>query len=463
MWRSCHGPLRRGVGGVGGARWVRAYTAEPASSKLFRDAEREERGPMAPPSSLHDALNDPVWTGEERMEDTVLRMLVDKYKPMRRGESGREAEQARLQKTQQPTPQPHRVTGNVDANGVVVERYGDQPWNLVYTKVPTAEARVHRGTVEKPLAPPASAMRTKLQQMGVSPAQLAQQKPERVRAVRKALRTTLDKERVQAAMERKARYGAENPADDADADPNRPLLGVISAAKGLTGLAEMRIEEAIRKGTFSKNSLHGKPIPYDHHEGNGHLRREEFFLNRMVQRQGAAPPWVELNKEMTAEEQALRQRILTSWITRALYRLESANDWRRMEPIRVAWAPSAQGSDIPQYTLGATTDAQQRLAEWAAAFRDGTWVKEQSAYHTEAVHQLNQIIRRYNHIAPSTARRLLYTKTQFLQDTLDRAYPLLLEAASARLRGLYKAPPAAAPATPAAASPLTSWFRRRFT
>ena len=68
-------------------------------------------------------------------------------------------------------------------------------------------------------------------------------------------------------------------------------------------------------------------------------------------------------------------------------------------------------------------------------FRDGRWVQEQAAYHAAAVQQLNQVIRRYNHIAPYFARRLLYTKESFVQDALDRAFPLLVEAASARLRG----------------------------
>jgi DnaJ homolog subfamily C member 28 len=66
-----------------------------ASSKLFSDAEREEAtehqasagsggsggalpGPRVTPEH-------PNWTGDERMQDAVLRMLVDKYKPLRTG------------------------------------------------------------------------------------------------------------------------------------------------------------------------------------------------------------------------------------------------------------------------------------------------------------------------------------------------------------------------------------------
>ena len=57
-----------------------------ASSKLFADAEREDVVDRegTPPRST-DLPKHPNWTGEEIIEDAVLRMLVDKYKPLRTG------------------------------------------------------------------------------------------------------------------------------------------------------------------------------------------------------------------------------------------------------------------------------------------------------------------------------------------------------------------------------------------
>lgn len=60
------------------------------SAKLFADAEREEANERAneshPSSRLSFLENQHAnWDGEERMEDAVLRMLVDKYKPLRGG------------------------------------------------------------------------------------------------------------------------------------------------------------------------------------------------------------------------------------------------------------------------------------------------------------------------------------------------------------------------------------------
>ena len=59
-----------------------------ASSKLFSDAEHEERAGATPTRAAvlpGTTPEQPNWTGDERIEDTVLRMLVDKYKPLRTG------------------------------------------------------------------------------------------------------------------------------------------------------------------------------------------------------------------------------------------------------------------------------------------------------------------------------------------------------------------------------------------
>jgi DnaJ family protein C protein 28 len=61
-----------------------------ASAKLFADAAREEAEDAAKtsqPSSRLAVLEQqhPNWTGDESIEDAVLRMLVDKYKPLRTG------------------------------------------------------------------------------------------------------------------------------------------------------------------------------------------------------------------------------------------------------------------------------------------------------------------------------------------------------------------------------------------
>ena len=61
------------------------YTSDSASAKLFADALKEE-SEQAQKTTLNDlAPESGNWTGEESTHDAVLRMLVDKYKPLRSG------------------------------------------------------------------------------------------------------------------------------------------------------------------------------------------------------------------------------------------------------------------------------------------------------------------------------------------------------------------------------------------
>ena len=70
---------RRGLSSEHGSR------PDPrASSQLWADAleEEETTNSAKPPTSTQQHPN---WTGDESVQDAVLRMLVDKYKPLREG------------------------------------------------------------------------------------------------------------------------------------------------------------------------------------------------------------------------------------------------------------------------------------------------------------------------------------------------------------------------------------------
>lgn len=118
-----------------------------ASSKLFADAEREE-AQVKPKSSHLLALEQQHenWTGDEKIEDTVLRMLVDKYKPLRSG-AVQTAEQKL--KTAVPeitvidnveTPKTSSVTrpssGSWATESLLPSVEGHRPWHTEY-KVPS--------------------------------------------------------------------------------------------------------------------------------------------------------------------------------------------------------------------------------------------------------------------------------------------------------------------------------------
>lgn len=52
-------------------------------------------------------------------------------------------------------------------------------------------------------------------------------------------------------------------------------------------------QRAREAGLFNKVAGRGKPMARHIDEGNPFIGREEFLMNRIVQRNGAAPPWVE--------------------------------------------------------------------------------------------------------------------------------------------------------------------------
>lgn len=160
-----------------------------ASSKLFEDAAREEaeeQQAAARKSSKLSALESQQenWDGDEPIQHAVLRMLVDKYKPMRSGPIRSAEEKLKTAPPQVRTPDssanalPQSTVGNVanadPTNAGAVEaapvrRYvpgepilpgieGHQPWHTTF-KVPShATSNIRYGNIPRP--PPRSARQT---------------------------------------------------------------------------------------------------------------------------------------------------------------------------------------------------------------------------------------------------------------------------------------------------------------
>ena len=54
------------------------------------------------------------------------------------------------------------------------------------------------------------------------------------------------------------------------------------------------IQKARKEGRFDVIQGRGQPLKQLVEERNPFIAREEFLMNRIVQRQGAAPPWIEI-------------------------------------------------------------------------------------------------------------------------------------------------------------------------
>ena len=138
-------------------RWTHSNSSsrsQSASAKLFADAAKEEADSETTLKSSRLTFLEQEhenWTGDESIKDAVLRMLVDKYKPLRTG-----AIQTAEQKLKQAPP---RVGfGNaLPTSGVVLDTNikpstgswatepllpsseGHQPWHTTF-KVPTHDS-----------------------------------------------------------------------------------------------------------------------------------------------------------------------------------------------------------------------------------------------------------------------------------------------------------------------------------
>ena len=194
------------------------------------------------------------------------------------------------------------------------------------------------------------------------------------------------------------------------------------SVKGWAGLVEERIEvrwvssiilnsrlflpffsqRARQEGHFRTIKGRGKPLERSHEEHNPFIAREEFLLNRIVQRQGAAPPWVEVQGELEAAVATFRSVLKQSWVRRAVRML----------------------------TLSGRPLREPSLAD-LRALRDREWEAREWAFHESALAELNALVRKYNALAPYAVRRAYYVR----DDELDRAYEESAEDIIQELRG----------------------------
>lgn len=149
-----------------------------ASNKLLEDAAREEaeatRTPARPSSAQLLEDQNQNWTGDESVQDAVLRMLVDKYKPLRSGPVRSADEKLKAAPPKVSTPElgheadplsegPYPLDGSLASDRAVPStprKYvpgepilpgieGHQPWHTTF-KVPShVTSNVHYGHIPR--------------------------------------------------------------------------------------------------------------------------------------------------------------------------------------------------------------------------------------------------------------------------------------------------------------------------
>ncbi|CAG8584728.1 3863_t:CDS:2 [Gigaspora margarita] len=260
--------------------------------------------------------NDVPWTGEEDLKDTVLRMIVDKYPPMK---VKRES-----------------VKDYIDAHNLKPQHKNN--WDNSFNNYSMTNGSILKSKRN------VNSFDNKLQS-----------KKEKVEKAREK-----NQSRIINAREAATDYAIGKKHSDHNEQKKEILPRSI---KAWDSIVEQRIQEAIAEGKFKNLPYNGKPLPLDQNEKNPYLDRTEFLMNRLVQRQGAAPAWIESQQDVDREISLFRQRMLESWLRYANSRKISLH------------------------------------------LRDLGWEKMQRSYYEKAIEKLNSKLRSYNIIAPYSVRK----------------------------------------------------------
>ncbi|PVF96304.1 hypothetical protein CPB86DRAFT_775810 [Serendipita vermifera] len=350
---------------------------QSASEKLFADAEIEENDTelRTMKEKLEQRLmQEQNWNGDENIQDAVLRMLVDKHKPLRSGPIRTADEKLKAN--------PPKVSGApaIDYEGQSIPVKGEsdgameehKPWMTTYK---TPSFAVHPSIRAMRVSPQSASKRSQLDE--VTPVK----GPTREERLRLAQANRLASARDNMID---YRYGGIKGTTTTTTTPEGPRTNP-KTMKGWKSLVEERIESARVTGAFNNLSGAGKPLERDMAESNPFISREEILLNNMVRRNGAAPPWVELQNDLDASLREFREILQSAWVRRAARNLHLSN------------------AHDPMFVT-------RQTAGGLSLMRDPEWEEKEKSYHEHAIAELNTLVRRYNGIAPYSVRRGLHTR-----------------------------------------------------
>ncbi|WRT63335.1 uncharacterized protein IL334_000240 [Kwoniella shivajii] len=387
------------------------------SAKLFADALEEETVSKASRDQLIHSQGE-IWTGDESTHDAVLRMLIDSNKPLRtpggvkHNSSDEKIKNWMKRLDLKPIPgnattsssndDPISSSSTPEIEGLnphktTIPPHLHRPWHSTYTgetKLHNTTPQVKYGTFIKSRKDGDSL--TNLLELHLPPGADGKTR-QRVKDARKSGRTIrrLDNAREGALDYKLGLTDGEVLVEAGDEEDggntfrgNRQVKGssVLGAGKGNAsgmrawgGLVEDRIQRAKEAGFFNVTKGKGKPIPKDPEAGNPHLEMGELLMNRIVKRQGALPPWIELQHSLDSTLNAFRSTLITTYTTQLVRNVISTTSLLPLPPLH----------SIPS--------------------SDDAWEAREFKFHQENIKQINDLVRRMNAQAPSPARRNLLT------------------------------------------------------
>lgn len=378
-------------------------------ASALASAEAETRGVGVTAAAAAAATHHQAWTGEERTEDAVLRMLDDAKKPL--GPGLRSSFQA-----------------------------------------PPVDMRIKRDPVRSPgqRVSRARDMASTYSEIGV-----------KVQPSSKGATGSVGKDDngdgVDVEREERRRVFRERFEPGARSMPN--------TISGLAALANERIEDAIARGQF-KNIPRGKGVERDARADNPFIDTTEYIMNKMIRRQDIVPPWIEKQQDLSKAAHSFRTRLRNDWkrhaarsiaarggsLVEQMARAEAFAESERLhnprmrkteeaspDPIKVEMQHGAAAANVNDITTGADVSAGE-AAEAAAApaaapehekaplpppFRDPTWEAAERSYMQLSINNLNTITRAYNLMAPDLAKKPYFSLERELLNAYAEVAPQL--------------------------------------
>lgn len=233
---------------------------------------------------------------------------------------------------------------------------------------------------------------------------------------------------------------------------------------GLAALANERIENAIARGQF-KDLPRGKSMERDPRADNPFIDTTEYIMNRMIQRQDIAPPWIEKQQELSKAARVFRERLRNDWKRHAARMIAShggsleqqmkrAQDHAAAEqlhnPRQMAVEQIAVPSNSTDHPVMAklrerapVIGEELRIAEehvprdapLPPPFRDADWERAEAGYMKLSIDNLNSIARSYNLMAPDLAKKPYFSLQRELAACYADVAPLLAEEIKQRAVG----------------------------
>lgn len=243
----------------------RSFTAR----NIFEPDDEEKR-------TKHVQLpNDKPWDGEEPVNHSVLRMIMDKYRHPLRVEGAAKRNIPKPQSNYTPPPQSaHPQKEEKSSQKKKIERELLQK-EMKQNRIMNAKDSAFTYSFERKYPTPTPTPNEEKTHFGDN--------------VKKAI------------------YKKDIDWEDWDLEKVPRSINEI----GL--LSDERIRAARARGEFNDLPGRGKPIEQDPLINNPFVDRTEYFLNRIIQRNGAAPPWVIMQQEVDTEVTTLRSQMKSAF------------------------------------------------------------------------------------------------------------------------------------------------------